>query len=178
VSSTTQDDKEEEQDELFEPPTSGDSGRPVASSTVTSGNSTELKQKADSSSTVTITSPKGDPERLLKREESTPKFNLLDLLTSEPLEANSGKKSRKRMYPDRDNRDIEEESPKKSMPSRAKEGYYSGTTAVVGILREKEFIVANAGDSKCVLSSKGEKKNGISTKFINLFFLLIVLYPS
>lgn len=36
-----------------------------------------------------------------------------------------------------------------------KQGYHSGTTAVVGVLRENEFIVANAGDSKCVLASKG-----------------------
>ena len=36
-----------------------------------------------------------------------------------------------------------------------KQGYHSGTTAVVGVLRENDFIVANAGDSKCVFSSNG-----------------------
>ena len=162
MSSTTQDDKEEVQKELPGPLASGDSERSVASSTAMRENSTELKQNtalADSSSTVTSTSPKGVPERLLKREESTVKFTLLELLKSGPLEANSGRRSRKRVYPDRD---IEEESPKKSVPNRPKEGYCSGTTAVVGILREKEFIVANAGDSKCVLSSKGEIIGSVS----------------
>lgn len=37
-----------------------------------------------------------------------------------------------------------------------KQGYHSGTTAVVGILRDNNFIVANAGDSKCVLGSRGK----------------------
>lgn len=35
------------------------------------------------------------------------------------------------------------------------EGYESGTTAVVCLVRNGEIIVANAGDSRCVLSSKG-----------------------
>lgn len=61
------------------------------------------------------------------------------------------------MCPEDDHEVVEESSPKKSNPrSLAKQGYRSGTTAVVGILREKEFIVANAGDSKCVLSLKGD----------------------
>ena len=42
----------------------------------------------------------------------------------------------------------------KKSPAK-KQGYHSGTTAVVGVLRDSEFIVANAGDSKCVLASKG-----------------------
>ena len=35
------------------------------------------------------------------------------------------------------------------------EGYHSGTTAVVCILKGDELTVANAGDSRCVVSSKG-----------------------
>lgn len=35
------------------------------------------------------------------------------------------------------------------------EGYESGTTAVVCLIRNGEITVANAGDSRCVLSSKG-----------------------
>lgn len=36
------------------------------------------------------------------------------------------------------------------------EGYHSGTTAVVCILKGDELTVANAGDSRCVVSSKGK----------------------
>ena len=35
------------------------------------------------------------------------------------------------------------------------EGYESGTTAVICLVRNGEIVVANAGDSRCVLSSKG-----------------------
>ncbi len=59
--------------------------------------------------------------------------------------------SRKRLHPADEGNGC---SPKKTN-KRDKQGYHSGTTAVVGILRENEFIVANAGDSKCVLSHKG-----------------------
>lgn len=34
-------------------------------------------------------------------------------------------------------------------------GSDSGTTAVVALIRGKQLIVANAGDSRCVLSEKG-----------------------
>lgn len=34
-------------------------------------------------------------------------------------------------------------------------GYHSGTTAVLCLLRGDELVVANAGDSRCVLSNKG-----------------------
>ena len=35
------------------------------------------------------------------------------------------------------------------------EGFHSGTTAVVCVLKGVELTVANAGDSRCVVSSKG-----------------------
>lgn len=35
------------------------------------------------------------------------------------------------------------------------EGYESGTTAVVCLIKDNQIIVANAGDSRCVLSSDG-----------------------
>lgn len=35
------------------------------------------------------------------------------------------------------------------------EGYESGSTAVVCIIRGQKVIVANTGDSRCILSSKG-----------------------
>lgn len=35
------------------------------------------------------------------------------------------------------------------------EGYHSGTTAVVSVLSEDMITVANAGDSRCVVSLKG-----------------------
>lgn len=61
--------------------------------------------------------------------------------------------TRKRLRPDRD---ACADAPKMSNPrTMDKQGYHSGTTAVVGILRENDFIVANAGDSKCVLASEG-----------------------
>ena len=52
-----------------------------------------------------------------------------------------------------DDGDVHVSSPKK--PKSDKQGYHSGTTAVVGILRESDFVVANAGDSKCIIASKG-----------------------
>ncbi len=131
--------------------TEGNSLPSKSSSKMTQDN---LPDSSNSASNDATTSRKSIPERSLKREESTNKFNLLDLLTSGPLESSPTRKSRKREYPE--DEDMEESSPKKSNPrSLAKQGYRSGTTAVVGILREKKFIVANAGDSKCVLSSRG-----------------------
>ena len=35
------------------------------------------------------------------------------------------------------------------------QGYHSGTTAVLCLLRGDKLVVANAGDSRCVLSNKG-----------------------
>lgn len=35
-------------------------------------------------------------------------------------------------------------------------GSDSGTTAVVALIRGKQLIVANAGDSRCVVSERGE----------------------
>lgn len=35
------------------------------------------------------------------------------------------------------------------------QGYHSGTTAVLCLLRGGKLVVANAGDSRCVLSNKG-----------------------
>ena len=35
-------------------------------------------------------------------------------------------------------------------------GIHSGTTAVACLLRENQLIVANAGDSRCILSCKGK----------------------
>lgn len=64
---------------------------------------------------------------------------------------------RKRLHPNNED-DSCGSVPKKSNPgpmSVDKQGYHSGTTAVVGILRDSDFIVANAGDSKCVLGSRG-----------------------
>lgn len=159
VSSTTQEDTElVSQEDCIESLDSREAGRTAAGNATTFKNSKpeHLPDSSNSSSTNATTSHKSIPERMLKREESTNKFNLLDLLTSRPLEASSPTRSRKRQCPDGDHEDIEERSPKKSNPrGLAKQGYRSGTTAVVGILREKEFIVSNAGDSKCVLSSRG-----------------------
>lgn len=105
------------------------------------------------------TNQKSIPEHMLKREESTNKFNLMDLLTARPLDASSNvhpSTSRKRLCPDTDHDIMNDSSPKKSNPRGLdKQGYRSGTTAVVGILRDNDFVVANAGDSKCVLASKG-----------------------
>ena len=39
--------------------------------------------------------------------------------------------------------------------NRADEGYHSGTTAIACLVQEDQLIVANAGDSRCVLSSGG-----------------------
>ena len=36
------------------------------------------------------------------------------------------------------------------------EGYECGTTAVVCLVKGKQVIVANAGDSRCILSRNGE----------------------
>lgn len=66
--------------------------------------------------------------------------------------------TRKRIHPGDDDNDevYGGDVQKKATPGTSyKQGYHSGTTAVVGILREDDFIVANAGDSKCVLASKG-----------------------
>lgn len=61
---------------------------------------------------------------------------------------------RKRPHPDDEGNGAHALPPKKAN-RRDKQGYHSGTTAVVGILGDNEFVVANAGDSKCVLSLKG-----------------------
>lgn len=37
-------------------------------------------------------------------------------------------------------------------------GSDSGTTAVVALIRGKQLIVANAGDSRCVVSERGTNK--------------------
>lgn len=37
-------------------------------------------------------------------------------------------------------------------------GSDSGTTAVVALIRGKQLIVANAGDSRCVVSERGRSK--------------------
>ena len=62
--------------------------------------------------------------------------------------------TRKRLRPSDEGNGAYGRSPKKA-EKKDKQGYHSGTTAVVGILRENDFLVANAGDSKCVLSHKG-----------------------
>lgn len=43
-------------------------------------------------------------------------------------------------------------------------GSDSGTTAVVALIRGKQLIVANAGDSRCVVSERG-KSEAFSASF-------------
>jgi len=65
--------------------------------------------------------------------------------------------SRKRPHSEEFEDELEElESPKRlCRPVVDDEGYHSGTTAVVCLLRGKTLVVANAGDSRCVLAHKG-----------------------
>jgi len=65
--------------------------------------------------------------------------------------------SRKRPHSEELEDEQEElESPKRlCRPVVDDEGYHSGTTAVVCLLRGKTLVVANAGDSRCVLAHKG-----------------------
>lgn len=66
------------------------------------------------------------------------------------------RKSRKRPHPDDDMDDLAlSEYCAKRHEIMDEEGYHSGTTAVVCILKGDELTVANAGDSRCVVSSKG-----------------------
>ncbi|XP_048865015.1 protein phosphatase 1G isoform X2 [Brienomyrus brachyistius] len=50
----------------------------------------------------------------------------------------------------------EEEMCLPGMDGKEEPGSDSGTTAVVALIRGKQLIVANAGDSRCVLSEKGK----------------------
>ena len=51
-------------------------------------------------------------------------------------------------------------------------GPTSGSTACVAIIRNNQLIVANAGDSRCVISRKGEVSNRkFLETFLNLFYL-------
>ena len=65
--------------------------------------------------------------------------------------------SRKRSHPSdlADGVASDEGSPSKHIKVND-EGYHSGTTAVVCVLSGEELVVANAGDSRCVLCSKGD----------------------
>lgn len=64
--------------------------------------------------------------------------------------------SRKRPHPadDMDDLTLREYSAKRR-EVMDEEGFHSGTTAVVCVLKGDELTVANAGDSRCVVSSKG-----------------------
>ena len=65
-------------------------------------------------------------------------------------------RSRKRLHPEDDMDDLTlSEYSAKRREIMDEEGYHSGTTAVVCIIRGDELTVANAGDSRCVVSSKG-----------------------
>ena len=65
--------------------------------------------------------------------------------------------SRKRPHPP-DNEENVLLSPQTFCKRRetSEEGHESGTTAVVCLLRGSDVFVANAGDSRCVMSSRGE----------------------
>ena len=127
------------------------------------------KEMDSSKDSTAITSRKNIPDHMLK---SPNKFNLMDLLMARPVDecvsSSSPTLSRKRHHPDCGyDDDTNDDNPKKFNPRGLdKQGYRSGTTAVVGILRENDLIVANAGDSKCVLASKGTK----STSFFHFLF--------
>ncbi|XP_030628568.1 protein phosphatase 1G isoform X2 [Chanos chanos] len=55
-----------------------------------------------------------------------------------------------------DDTDEEEEMCLPGMDGKEEPGSDSGTTAVVALIRGKQLIVANAGDSRCVVSERGK----------------------
>ncbi|XP_032416901.1 protein phosphatase 1G [Xiphophorus hellerii] len=55
-----------------------------------------------------------------------------------------------------DSEDEEEEMCLPGMDGKEEPGSDSGTTAVVALIRGKQLIVANAGDSRCVVSERGK----------------------
>ncbi|KAM8953562.1 protein phosphatase 1G isoform 2-T2 [Pelodytes ibericus] len=55
-----------------------------------------------------------------------------------------------------DDDDDEEEMMLPGMEGKEEPGSDSGTTAVVALIRGKQLIVANAGDSRCVVSERGK----------------------
>lgn len=63
--------------------------------------------------------------------------------------------SRKRPHPDNEDYLLSPQTFSKRRES-SEEGHESGTTAVVCLLRGTQVLVANAGDSRCVMSSNGE----------------------
>ncbi|XP_029452205.1 protein phosphatase 1G [Rhinatrema bivittatum] len=57
---------------------------------------------------------------------------------------------------DEDDEEEEEEMMLPGMEGKEEPGSDSGTTAVVALIRGKQLIVANAGDSRCVVSESGK----------------------
>lgn len=57
---------------------------------------------------------------------------------------------------DSEDEDEEEEMCLPGMDGKEEPGSDSGTTAVVALIRGKQLIVANAGDSRCVVSERGK----------------------
>lgn len=47
-------------------------------------------------------------------------------------------------------------------------GPTSGCTACVAVIRNRQLIVANAGDSRCVLSRKGQVRRKYKIKMIRM----------
>ena len=56
-------------------------------------------------------------------------------------------------------------------------GSSSGCTAVVALLRDRELFVANAGDSRCVVSRSGQAvEMSVGSSNVDLFFSYVSVF--
>ncbi|XP_057674379.1 protein phosphatase 1G isoform X2 [Corythoichthys intestinalis] len=75
---------------------------------------------------------------------------------SEEAEADSSELEEDTEEGEEDSDEDEEEMSLPGMDGKEEPGSDSGTTAVVALIRGKQLIVANAGDSRCVVSERGK----------------------